>query len=272
MNIGNIDNHRKREEGEQVYPVFSRRSGGLSLGINLFPDLKRCSFDCPYCVVFPFPLAAPFSLKAMRRSLSLAIEAAREEGVPIKDICFSGNGEPTLSPDFAPALEAAFEIRKREAPEAAVVVITNGTGLLVGHVFETLAAAASGEKKLSVWLKLDAATPFWYERINKSDIPPDRLQETFRRFAAVAPVTIQTMHCAVGGLAPPPAEIEAWEKLLVLLGSSGNIRAVQIYGKARPSPTDPRCGALPQEFLEERARSLREVFAASRLTVDVRVY
>ncbi len=42
-----------REAGRLVYPVVSRRSGGLSLGVNLFPEAKLCSFDCPYCEVFP---------------------------------------------------------------------------------------------------------------------------------------------------------------------------------------------------------------------------
>ena len=63
-----LDEHRRvREAGGLVYPVLSRRSGGLSLGVNLFPDAKRCSFDCPYCEVFPIAATVPpFSLRAAR--------------------------------------------------------------------------------------------------------------------------------------------------------------------------------------------------------------
>ena len=63
--IGSIENHRAREKGTLVYPVYSRRSQGLSMGINLFPDHKQCSFNCPYCEVFPFKTDSMFSLEGM---------------------------------------------------------------------------------------------------------------------------------------------------------------------------------------------------------------
>jgi histidinol dehydrogenase len=62
-----VENHRSREAGCLVYPVYSRRSRGLSLGINLFPDRKVCSFDCPYCEVFPFETGFRFSPESLGR-------------------------------------------------------------------------------------------------------------------------------------------------------------------------------------------------------------
>jgi histidinol dehydrogenase len=270
--VASIEDHRGREKGVLVYPVYSRRSGGLSVGINLFPDKKLCSFDCPYCEVFPFPAGAEFSPERMEEDLTTAITAAMEREIPVRDICFSGNGEPTMSAYFPEALERAGRVRREMAPGAVMVLITNGSGLLDGKVFSLLHDAASGALKLDIWLKLDAGTPEWYKKMNRCNLPFEKITEKIKEFAACAPVTIQTMICAVDGEAPPPEEERSWENLILELaanaspinaaeGSVGAIRKVQIYGKARPSPEDPKAAALPEEILERRAASLRASFA-----------
>ena len=97
--------------------------------------------------------------------------------------------------------------------------------------------------------------------MSRSDIPHEKIIEKIKEFSSCAPVTIQTMICASGGEGPSPAEGEAWEKLVLEMAASGKIRKIQIYGKARPSPEDPLAAALPTDFLEERARSLRRALA-----------
>ena len=257
--IAPVTNHREREKGMLVYPVYSRRSGGLSIGINLFPDKKHCSFDCPYCEIFPFSKDAVFSPGQMEVDLRSVILTAQESNIPIKDICFSGNGEPTLSANFSEALEIAGRIRDDIAGTASMVLITNGTGLMTDRLFSLLKDAASGPLGLDIWLKLDAGTPEWYKKINRSVTPHELLIKKIKQFVSCAPVTIQAMLCAVDGMYPPPEEDAAWEKILLeLITASGIfIRKVQIYGKARPAPEDPKCSALPAEYLEKRAYSLR---------------
>ena len=174
--IAPIENHRQREKGVLVYPVYSRRSGGLSVGINLFPDQKSCPFDCPYCEVFPFFTKAVFSIKQLEDDLRSVIADAEERNIQVKDICFSGNGEPSLSPDFPSALELAGRIRGELTPSAKLVLITNGAGLLDQKIFSLLvesAASKEGEDNpaLDIWLKLDAGTPGWYQLINRTEIP-----------------------------------------------------------------------------------------------------
>jgi histidinol dehydrogenase len=269
--IAPIENHRRREKGVLVYPVYSRRSGGLSVGINLFPDRKCCPFDCPYCEVFPFSTNAFFSTEQMEEDLRAAIADAVKRNIPVMDICFSGNGEPSLSPDFPTALELAGRIRNEMVPSAKLVLITNGAGLLQPGLFSLLADAAAPSQEgepsfaLDIWLKLDAGTPGWYQLINRSGIPHDKLIAKIKEFAASAPVTIQTMLCSVDGLAPPPDEAQAWESLLLELATiaAGKLRKVQIYGKARPSPEDPKAQALPVAYLEKRADSLRQALGVS---------
>jgi histidinol dehydrogenase len=273
--INPIANHREREKGVLVYPVHSRRSGGLSVGINLFPDKKFCPFDCPYCEVFPFSTNAAFSPEQLEDDLRAVIAAALKQNIPIKDICFSGNGEPSLSPHFPQALELAARIRAELAPSAELVLITNGAGLLQPQIFSLLSNAASTppqlptthyplsttHSQLNIWLKLDAGTPAWYQKMNRTDIPFKDLIAKIKEFTARAPVTIQTMLCAADGNAPPDDESQTWETLILELAATGNIRKVQLYGKARPAPEDPKTSPLPIEYLEKRAASLRKTLA-----------
>ncbi|GHT78617.1 hypothetical protein FACS1894130_05530 [Spirochaetia bacterium] len=273
IKIGPVENHRGREEGAIVYPVYSRRSKGLSVGVNLFPNRKVCSFDCPYCEVFPFAQDIVFSVEVMERALKAAIANARAENIPVRDICFSGNGEPTMSPHFAAALEAALRIRDEHAPDAALVLITNGTGLLNDRTFDLLRRFAAGPAALAIWLKLDAGTPDWYAAMDRSGVPYDTLISRIQHFVTLAPVTIQTMLCAVNGKAPPEAEAAAWEHLLTELAAAGKIRNIQLYGKARPAPEDPLAEALPASYLEHRAVSLRAALAGvNRDTIPVEVF
>jgi histidinol dehydrogenase len=267
---GSIQNHRQREKGCMVYPVHSRRSGGLSIGVNLFPDQKRCSFDCPYCEVFPFSTNAVFSGGQMEAELRAVLAWAKGQNTPVRDICFSGNGEPSLSGVLPEALRRAGAVRSEIVSGAKLVLITNGTGLLEPEIFELLRDAAAGPLSLAIWLKLDAGTPEWYTAMSRSQVPFEKLTAVIKKFSACAPVTIQTMLCAIDGKAPPPGEAKAWEKLAVELalgaatgGAGGGIRGVQIYGKARPSPDDPKAQALPAAFLEERAVALRYALAAA---------
>ena len=273
LSITPITNHREREKGCLVYPVYSRRSGGLSVGINLFPDQKSCPFDCPYCEVFPFSSNAKFSLKQMEDDLRAAIAAAQERNVPVRDICFSGNGEPSLSPAFGEALKSAFLIRKEMALSAEMVLITNGAGLLQPEIFSLLKDTADS-LPLNIWLKLDAGTQEWYKKINRSGISFEKLIAGIKEFAFLAPVTIQTMLCAIDGEGPPCDEACAWEALVCELAATApeRIRKVQIYGKARPAPEDPLASSLSASYLEERAASLSRAFAEENITIQVEVY
>jgi len=279
MTIGAITNHRSREEGAIIYPVHSRRSGGLSIGVNLFPDRKVCSFNCPYCEVFPFETDIAFNMETMKTALRRTIQEAQNNGVPIKDICFSGNGEPTMSPFFSEAVTAAAAIRSELAPKTKLVVITNGTGLPNQAVFQFLKSAALSGIGLHIWLKLDAATETWYSAVDRCELPFTELISRIRDFAASgAPFTIQTMLCKIKNALPPPEESAAWVQLVTELAAFSaaenkpRIRAVQLYGKARPAPEDPLAEAAPAAALEERAALLRGALEKAGMIVPVEVY
>ena len=278
INITPVTYHREREKGLIVYPVYSRRSEGLSIGINLFPDKKSCAFDCPYCEVFPFSDNAVFSLEQMETDLRYAIASAQKRHVQIKDICFSGNGEPSLSPHFTNALKSAEKIRAETSPsshDAKLVVITNGTGLFQANIFSLLRETAENPHA-DIWLKLDAGTPEWYQKMNRCALPFEKLFEKIKEFTSCAKVTIQTMLCAINSDIPSKDEARQWETLICELANTadnkGGIRKVQLYGKARPSPEDPLACELPAEYLEKRAASLRDKFTGKGITTLVEIY
>lgn len=112
-------------------PITSRRLGS-SLGVNLLPSKgKLCNFDCIYCecgwnkdgaLDRRFP---PF--EEVKSALQERISTLAAEGTPVDSITFSGNGEPTLHPDFAAITEVALELRDRFYPDAKVSVLSNAT-------------------------------------------------------------------------------------------------------------------------------------------------
>jgi wyosine [tRNA(Phe)-imidazoG37] synthetase (radical SAM superfamily) len=133
-------------------PVHSRRLG-ISLGVNLSPtDGKRCTFDCIYCecglnaerrTYSPAP-----SREATRMALTEKLTQMKTEGVPPDAITFSGNGEPTMHPDFAGIVDDTLALRDRFCPEAKVAVISNSTMLHKGEVVRALCKVDENLMKL----------------------------------------------------------------------------------------------------------------------------
>lgn len=123
-------------------PIKSRRLGS-SLGVNLLPKFgKRCSFDCIYCecgwnkdgredTVLP-------ATEEVYRALEFRLKELKKEDTSIDTITFSGNGEPTLHPDFHQIIEFTLTLRDRLYPDAAVSVLTNASQLGKESVREAL--------------------------------------------------------------------------------------------------------------------------------------
>lgn len=146
-------------------PIYSRRLGS-SLGVNILPaEGKTCNFDCVYCECgwnrdgihsgrFP-------RLAAVREALEQKLSQASRNGVPVDSITFSGNGEPTLNPDFARIIDATLELRDKYFPEAQVSVLSNATLVGRDEVFRALM------KVDNAILKLDATSDALAGMINK---------------------------------------------------------------------------------------------------------
>ncbi len=253
------------EQGRFVYPVMSRRSGGLSLGINLFPGAKVCSFDCPYCEIFAPPQQAsegvapgPVSTAALEAELAEFLDRRWNEvwaPEPIRDLCISGNGEPTLSPSLGAAL-AVCDRARRSRPEllgsAKLVLITNSTGFLdLGT--RGLLSAAVDEYGLEIWAKLDAGGEELFRIMSGSSCPLARIVDGLAAFASMRPILIQSMFCAVRDRIPSERDAQELGALLASLAAQGAlIRCVQVYTFSRPTPHGG-CAAVDDTSLSHLA-------------------
>ncbi len=265
------DHSRAHEAFTYVYPVISRRSGGLSLGVNLNPN-KRCNFDCVYCEVdrrTPGKRGA-VDLARLGEELTLLVRSVREGALAnttkfreagetarvIRDIAFSGDGEPTMVPNFAACVEVVVAVKQQEGlTEAKLVLITNATGLDRPDVQRGIEWMA--QHRGEVWGKLDAGTEEYYRRVNRSRVPLDRILENLLLTARVRPIVIQSLFFRMAGSGMPPAEVEAYcDRLEGLMAGGGQIREVHAYTVARPTP-EPWATALTADELEALAARIR---------------
>ena len=151
--------------GSIIYgPIHSRRLG-TSLGVELMPlDHKLCTFNCVYCECgWNTPVSHP--KLPTREEVRIALEARLKEGLQLDVITFSGNGEPTLHPDFLSIIEDTCALRDRYCPNAKVSVLSNSTQLGRPDVVQALRLC---DNRI---LKLDAATDTMMRRI---DLPVNK--------------------------------------------------------------------------------------------------
>jgi wyosine [tRNA(Phe)-imidazoG37] synthetase (radical SAM superfamily) len=146
-------------------PIFSRRLGS-SLGINLLPqEGKICNFDCVYCECGWNKDGLGDTVLPTKDDVFKALQAKLEEcsaaGIPIDSITFSGDGEPTLNPEFPAIIDLTLELRERYYPAAKVSVLSNATRIGRPGVFEAL------RKVDNPILKLDAPTDGQVALVNK---------------------------------------------------------------------------------------------------------
>jgi wyosine [tRNA(Phe)-imidazoG37] synthetase (radical SAM superfamily) len=272
-----VKDHSRDSAGmAYVYPVVSRRAGGVSIGINLNPN-NACNWRCIYCQVPDLRRGGPppIDLPRLQRELDEMLEAIvsgdfLEEHVPegqrrLIDIAFSGNGEPTSAAEFPQAVEIAAQAlaRRHLLPGVKLRLITNGSLLDRRSVRAGIAAlgAAGGE----VWFKVDAATDSAVARINGSRVKMESVARRLKLCGELCPTWVQTCQFALDGQLPTDAEIAA---LADFLGRCrGSICGVHLYGLARPSaqPEAARLSAAPVAWLEGVAALLKQ----KGLTVEV---
>lgn len=124
-------------------PIRSRRLGS-SLGINLLPtDVKICTFNCLYCecgwtLEKSLDTKHFYPLNTIMEAIEQKLKKCHQEGVAIDSITFSGNGEPTLHPDFPAIIEHLLKLRNHYYPQAAITCLSNSTKLNDSKVREAL--------------------------------------------------------------------------------------------------------------------------------------
>ncbi len=258
----NIHDHSRGSAGlTYVYPVVSRRSGGVSIGINLNPN-NACNWRCVYCQVPDLKLgsAPEIDLDLLESELAEFLNELlhgnfMNERVPedlrrISDIAISGNGEPTSAAGFDGIIEAIGEVISDSelSLDVKLVLITNGSLIHRQPVREGLKkmAALNGE----VWFKLDSATPEGRKRINDSAMESEKVLGNLGIAASLCPTWLQTCVFQLDGAPPSKAEREAYIELISPLAKE--LKGVLLYGLARKScqPEADRLSPVPREWME----------------------
>ena len=266
---------RSWEHSRFVYPVISRRSRGLSIGINLNPD-KACNFDCVYCCVDRSARAPDGSndldLDVLRTELDHFLRLALTNELyarapfnltpaPLRrlaDVAFSGDGEPTACQKFPDAAKTVVEcLRRAGVRDTPIVLITNATLLTRPSVVDTLAYL--DRHQLRIWAKLDAGTDAYYRTVDRSSVPFPRVLENIRRTGRIRPLWIQSLFMRLYGRPPPPAEIDAYVARLVELRVGGcQIAGVQVCTVARRT-AEAFVSPLPDADLDQIVNRIRSL-------------
>ncbi len=280
-----IENHcRDSADLTYVYPVISRRAGGLSVGINLNPN-NKCNWRCIYCQVPDLKRgsAPEIDLEKLTTELRYFLENVlqgdffeRQNIEPdlrvIKDIALSGNGESTSAAEFDDIIILIgkiiqeFELGSSNTNQIKLVLITNGSFIQRANVQKGLQnmAKLNGE----IWFKLDSATEEGMKRINSINRTMSSVIANLDRACRLCPTWLQTCVFQQDGIAPSEKEQTAYlDFIQQLLENNTPLIGVLLYGLARPSmqPEATNLVTLNPEWLENFADRIR------RLSLPVKI-
>lgn len=266
-------NHRSDSAGlTYVYPVISRRMGGLSIGIN-FNTNNACNWRCIYCQVPDLKIgAAPdMDFQLLEQELRFFLDDVLNgdfyerfqvdaDKRVIKDIAIAGNGEPTSLKDFAKAVELIGKIATEAGvfPHSNYVLITNGSLVHQSKVQAGLTTLNSygGE----VWFKLDSATEEGRALINNAGQSSKAGLENLLLSAKLCPTKLQTCLFDYDKQGFSAHERQAFLDLLSAIKKTGCVlQKIMLYTIARPSlqPEAARLTPLPAATLNEFADEIR---------------
>jgi wyosine [tRNA(Phe)-imidazoG37] synthetase (radical SAM superfamily) len=262
--LSTINHDRDSADLRYVYPVVSRRAGGVSVGINLNTN-NACNWRCVYCQVPDLSRgAAPVVDMAVLESElrgflhQLLHGDFMQKRVPegarrINDIALSGNGEPTSSTDFIRVIDLISRVRHEMVLPDAVktVLITNGSLLYRNEVQQGLRdmAKLNGE----VWFKLDRASEAGMQRVNDIRISMNKVRGNLADAIACCPTWLQTCWFALDGEPPSSQDEDDYLEFVAALLSDGHQpQGVLLYSLARPSmqTESSRLSALSAEHLQ----------------------
>lgn len=263
---------RSFEHYRFVYPVLSRRSHGISIGVNLNPD-KVCNFDCIYCQVDRTTqsetsfVELDALISELREVLRAVIsgeiyETAKFRETPLhlrrlNDIAFSGDGEPTTYRNFDTIIERCAAVKRELGlDDVKMVLITNASMFHRPHVQRGLEIL--DENHGEIWAKLDAGTEEYYKLIDRTPIPFGKILENITAAAMVRPLVIQSLFMRVAGEGPSEHEIsEFCDRLQEIVVAGGQISLVQVYTVAR-RPAEDFVGPLTDAEVDAIAHQVQE--------------
>ncbi|MDT8375517.1 MAG: radical SAM protein [Mariprofundaceae bacterium] len=271
-----VQNHDRDAAGmTYVYPVVSRRAGGVSVGINLNPN-NACNWHCAYCQV-PGLIrgsAPAIDLHQLKDELEMMLndvihgsfmtERVPEDCRTLCDIAISGNGEPTSCHNFGEIVQLIISVMQQSGMDDNVKLrlITNGSYLHRPNVQAGLKLMSElfDQRGGEVWVKVDSVTEAGIARINGITATPELLFKQVETAARLCPTWIQTCMFAWDGCEPSAGEVNGYLAFIQRLKAEAiPVRGVLLYGLARPSmqAEAEHLGALTSAWMQLMADKIR---------------
>jgi len=271
--LSTTDHDRESAALHYVYPVVSRRAGGVSVGINLNPN-NACNWRCIYCQVPDLTRgSAPMidlalledELRGFLKELlhgDFMQKRVPEGARRINDIALSGNGESTSSAEFSHVIELITRIRQEIDLPGTVktVLITNGSLLHRSDVQHGLRNMAKIDGE--VWFKLDRASEQGMQLVNDTKSSMKKVRDNLIVSILSCPTWLQTCWFALDDVSPSRQDEDDYLGFVSALLSDGHkLQGVLLYTLARPSlqPEAPRLSALSTTQLQAFAERIEKL-------------
>ncbi len=266
-----IGNHDRDVAGmTYIYPVVSRRAGGVSVGVNLNTN-NACNWHCAYCQVPNLirGVAPEIDLELLRTELTATLNdivhgSFMSQCVPeacrrLCDIAISGNGEPTSSAAFDQVVAVLVDVMQQCGLSVPLRLITNGSYMHKSHVQKGLAYMAKHHGE--IWIKVDSVTDTGIQRINGIKLDAERLFRQIVAAAETCPTWVQTCMAAWDGQPPTEHELTAYIGFLKeLKRDEVPIQGILLYGLARPPLQEEaiHLSALDEVWMQITAERIRQ--------------
>ncbi|MDX8391628.1 MAG: radical SAM protein [Mariprofundaceae bacterium] len=276
------ENHDRDAAGmTYVYPVVSRRAGGVSIGVNLNPN-NACNWHCVYCQVpnLQRGSAPETDISLLNSELKSFLKDINHKNfmqkhVPedcrrICDVAISGNGEPSSCRQFDRVVETIVH-RLRHAgllDDINIVLITNGSYVHRVEVMRGLDVMAAHRGQ--VWFKIDAGTDAKIAQINGVNLSVAQMLGKLKIVAEHCPTWIQTCMFAWDRHPPEISDVQVYLDVLQQALQQGiELQGVLLYGMARPSmqPERVHLSALSQDWMLETKERIERLGLTVKLSL-----
>ena len=263
-----ITNHdRNIFQGKYIYPVVSRRAGGLSLGINLNTN-NACNWQCIYCEVPNLVRGKPepINLKVLESELDYWLDQIINKSflnqftkskTEFKDIAFSGNGEPTASKQFKDVIDILIKKINEYKLDKIIIIrlITNGSYMANPAIQEALSLIRNFNRE--IWFKIDGVKKYDIQTVNQVNLSLATIRKNLEASLNNGPTVIQTCLFKLNEKLPSAESLVAYINFLKLY--EHKVKGIHLYSLARLSeqPSKNKLTRLTKSELEVIASKIR---------------
>jgi len=277
IDILTITNHdRNIFQGKYIYPVVSRRAGGLSLGINLNTN-NACNWQCIYCEVPNLVRGKPESidLEVLESELDYWLDQILNKDflsqytkskTEFKDIAFSGNGEPTASKQFKDVINILIKKIYEYKIDKKIIIrlITNGSYITNPAIQQSLSLISNFNRE--IWFKIDRMNKDDIQTVNQVYLSLTTIKKNLEAALKNSPTVIQTCLFRLNDKLPSLESLDAYINFLKLY--ENKIKGIHLYSLARLSEQPS------QKVLTRLTKSELEVIASriKSLNIPIQIF